>query len=133
VGYGGEIYRNPKLVDLEKYNAALPEKYQQNEGIINSTHNTYLDVTVRMGMVGLAFYLFILLTAAWMLWDIFRRQKEEFFRSWSICLFACLASIMIINFFADGLYGAQGIILYIILAMIGILWNLARQGRIVPD
>ena len=129
VGYGGEIYRNPKLVDLEKYNAALPEKYQQKEGITNSTHNTYLDVAIRMGLVGLGLYLFILLTAAWMLWDIFRRQKEEFFRSWSICLFACLASLMILLFFADALYGAQGIILYINLAMIGILWNLARQCR----
>ncbi len=39
---------------------------------------------------------------------------------------------MIINFFADALYGAQGIILYIILAMIGILWNLARKDQAVP-
>jgi hypothetical protein len=36
---------------------------------------------------------------------------------------------MILLFFADALYGAQGIILYINLAMIGILWNLARQCR----
>jgi hypothetical protein len=40
---------------------------------------------------------------------------------------------MILLFFADALYGAQGIILYIILAMIGILWNLARQCRSVPS
>ncbi len=133
VGYGGEIYRNPKLIDLEKYNAALPEKYQQKEGIINSTHNTFLDVAIRMGLVGLGLFLFIFLTATWMLWDIFRRRKEDFFRSWSIYLFACLTSIMIINFFADALYGAQGIILYVILAMIGILWNLARKDQTVPS
>ena len=133
VGYGGEIYRNPKLVNLEKYNAALPEKYQQKETMPNSTHNTYLDVAVRTGLVGLALFCLIILTAVWMLWDIFRRQKEEFFRSWSICLFACLASIMIINFFADGLYGPQGIILYIILAMIGILWNLSRKDQVVSE
>ena len=132
VGYGGEIYRNPKLIDLEKYNAALPEKYQQKEGIINSTHNTFLDVAIRMGLVGLGLFLFIFLTATWMLWYIFRRRKEDFFRSWSIYLFACLTSIMIINFFADALYGAQGIILYIILAMIGILWNLSRKDQSVP-
>ncbi|MDD4356756.1 MAG: O-antigen ligase family protein [Smithellaceae bacterium] len=130
VGYGGEIYRNPKLIDLEKYNASLPEKYQQKEGIINSTHNTFLDVAIRTGLVGLTLFCLVVLTALWMLWDIFfRRRSDEFFRSWSICLFACLASIMIINFFADALYGAQGIILYINLAMIGILWNLARQCR----
>lgn len=60
VGYGGEIYRNPNLVDLEKYNAALPEKYQQKEGITNSTHNTYLDVAIRMGLVGLGLYFLFL-------------------------------------------------------------------------
>ena len=132
VGYGGEIYRNSNLVNLEKYDAGLPEKYQQKKDIVKSTHNTFLDVTIRTGLVGLALFCLIILTAVWMLWDIFRRRKEEFFRSWSICLFACLASIMIINFFADALYGAQGIILYIILAMIGILWNLARKDQAVP-
>ncbi len=132
VGYGGEIYRNSNLVDLEKYDAGLPEKYQQKKDIVKSTHNTFLDVAIRTGLVGLVLFCLIVLTAVWMLWDIFRWRKDEFFRSWSICLFACLASIMIINFFADALYGAQGIILYIILAMIGILWNLARKDQAVP-
>jgi O-antigen ligase len=133
VGYGGEIYRNSHLVDLEKYDAGLPEKYQQKKDIVKSTHNTFLDVAIRTGLVGLALFCLIVLTAVWMLWDIFRRRKEEFFRSWSICLFACLASIMIIYFFADALYGAQGIILYIVLAMISILWNLARKDHTVPS
>ncbi len=133
VGYGGEIYRNSNLVNLEKYDAGLPEKYQQKKDIVKSTHNTFLDVAIRTGLVGLALFCLIILTAVWMLWDIFRRRKEEFFRSWSICLFACLASIMIINFFADALYGAQGIILYVILAMIGILWNLSRKDQAAPS
>ena len=133
VGYGGEIYRNSDLVNLEKYDAGLPEKYQQKKDIVKSTHNTFLDVAIRTGLVGLALFCLIILTAVWMLWDIYRRRQEEFFRSWSICLFACLASIMIINFFADALYGAQGIILYVILAMIGILWNLARKDQTVPS
>lgn len=163
VGYGGQIYSNPKLIDLEKYNASLPEKYQQNKFIwqiyskpklidlekydasllekyqhkkfiITSTHNTFLDVAIRTGLVGLTLFCLIVLTALWMLWDIFfRRRSDEFFRSWSIYLFACLVSIMILSFFLDALYGAQGIILYIILAMINILWNLARKDRAIPS
>jgi O-antigen ligase len=129
VGYGGQIYRNPKLIDLEKYNAALPEEYQQKNGIVKSTHNMFLDVTIRTGLVGLGFFLMIFLTALWMLWDIFRRRKEDFFRSWSICLFACLSSFAILALFGDALYGVQGTVLYVNLAMIGILWNLSRKEQ----
>ena len=139
VGYGGEIYGNNNLMDLEKYNARLPEKYQQKTMyknklfIITSTHNTFLDVAIRTGLVGLSLFCLIALTAAWMLWDIFRRRKEEFFRSWSICLFACLAAYMLQALFTDALYGTQGVLMYVNLAMIGILWNLARKDQPKPS
>lgn len=139
VGYGGEIYGNNNLMDLEKYNARLPEKYQQKTMyknklfIITSTHNTFLDVAIRTGLVGLFLFCLIALTAAWMLWDIFRRRKEEFFRSWSICLFACLAAYMLQALFTDALYGTQGVLMYVNLAMIGILWNLARKDQPKPS
>ncbi len=126
VGYGGEIYGNKKLVDLEKYNAKLPEKYQQKPEIVASTHNTFLDIAVRTGLVGLALFILIILTAVWMLWDIFRQRQDTFFRSWPICLFACLTGYLIQADFNDSLYGTQGVLLYIILAMIAILWNLRR-------
>ena len=129
VGYGGEIYRNSNLINLEKYNERLPEEYQQKNGIVKSTHNMFLDVTIRTGLVGLGLFLLIFLTAVWMLWDIFRQRKEDFFRSWSICLFACLSSFVILSLFADALYGVQGTLLYVNLAMIGILWNLSRKEQ----
>jgi O-antigen ligase len=135
VGYGGEIFRKNNMVNLDKYNASLPEKYRQ-EGILikgekkifNATHNAFLDVAVRTGLIGLALCCSILLTAFWMLVDVFRRRREEFFRSWSICLFACFTAYLIQAFFNDALYGAQGIILYFHLAMIAILWNLSRKN-----
>lgn len=169
VGYGGQIYGNKNLVDLGKYNARLPEKYQQkntydevlghflildmNQGkkmfnnkqlaqladvakkhkgeifIVTSTHNMFLDIAIRTGLVGLALFGLIILTAAWMLWDVFRRQREDFFRSWSICLFACLAAYLSQAVFNDALYGTQGVLMYVNLAMIGILWNLARKNQ----
>ena len=89
----------------------------------------FLDVTIRTGLVGLGFFLLIFVTAVWMLWDIFRRRKEDFFRSWSICLFACLSSFAILALFGDALYGVQGTVLYVNLAMIGILWNLSRENK----
>ncbi len=136
VGFGGKIFGNSNLVNLDEYNARLPEQYRQ-EGIlingkkmiINATHNTFLDVTIRTGLVGLALFCAILLTAFGMLGYVFWRRREEFFRSWSICLFACLAAYLIQAFFNDALYGTQGVILYVHLAMIGILWNLSLKGH----
>ncbi len=127
LGYGGEIYGNENLVDLGKYNTKLPESYRQSNPIISSTHNMFLDVTVRTGIVGLVLFCMLLLTALWMLWDVFRREKEDFFRSWSICLTACFTAYLIQAFFNDALYGTQGVLLYIQLAMIGILRNLAQK------
>jgi len=136
VGFGGKIFGNSNLVNLDEYNARLPEQYRQ-EGIlingkkmiINATHNTFLDVTIRTGLVGLALFCAILLTAFGMLGYVFWRRREEFFRSWSICLFACLAAYLIQAFFNDALYGTQGVILYVHLAIIGILWNLSLKGH----
>lgn len=128
VGYGGEIYSNPHLVDLKSYNARLPKEYQQEPWrIITSTHNTFLDVAIRTGLVGLALFGLIFAAAVWMLWDIFRRRREEFFRSWAICLLACLLSFMAQAVFTDALYGTQATVMYVNLAMIGILWRLAGQ------
>jgi O-antigen ligase len=130
VGYGGEIYRNPDLIDLKTYNKKLPKKYRQKPGrIVNSTHNTFLDVAIRTGLVGLALFCWITLTSFWMLWDVFRRREEEFFRSWAICLFASFTAFMVQAIFNDALYGTQAIAMYVNLAMIAILWNLARKKQ----
>jgi hypothetical protein len=44
-------------------------------------------------------------------------------------LFACLSSFAILALFGDALYGVQGTVLYVNLAMIGILWNLSRENK----
>lgn len=133
IGYGGQIYNNKKLVDLEKYNAKLPEKYQQKETILSGTHNMFIDVTVRTGLVGLVLFCMIILTAIWMLYDIFRRRREDFFRMWSISLFACFSAYLSLAFFLDALYGPQAVLMYVILAMINILWNLSQISRAKPS
>lgn len=127
IGFGQQIYTNPQLIDLKKYNQNLPLQYQMKSNYIyNSPHNTYLDIAVRTGIIGLIFFLSIPVTAALMLWQIWRKTRSEYFRSWAVCLLASLASIVVQAMFMD-LYDHSSVSFFTILAMITILWNLFRK------
>ncbi len=128
IGFGMQIFGNKNLVPLAKYNSKLPPEYQQNGDIIGSPHNTILDIAVRTGVVGLILFLYILITSLRMLWRTLKLKQGEYFKSWAICLFACLVSYMIPALFADATFGAQVIVFYTMLAMITILWNIAGQS-----
>jgi O-antigen ligase len=129
IGFGMQIYGNKNFLDLEKLNKQLPPEYQQNGGIIAAPHNTILDIAVRTGIVGLALFLYILITSLWMLWRTLNLKKDEYFKSWAICLFACFVSYMIPALFADTTFGPMAIIFYTMLAMITILWNLVQKDK----
>jgi len=128
IGFGMEIYGNKDLVDLKKLNSRLPAPYQQ-EKIILSPHNTILDVAARTGIIGGVLFLSILFAACLLLWKILRSPGDEYFRSWAICLTACLASFLAPALFADTAFGPQAVAFYTILAMITILWNLSRKEK----
>jgi len=44
-----------------------------------------------------------------MLWKTLSLKKDEYFRSWAICLFACFVSYMIPALFADTTFGPVAI------------------------
>jgi hypothetical protein len=62
-----------------------------------------------------------------MLWKTLKLKQGEYFTSWAICLFACLASFMIPALFADAAFGPRVVVFYTILAMITILWIIAQK------
>jgi O-antigen ligase len=125
VGFGMQIYSNKNVLDLEKYNMKLPVEDRQ-EKVAASPHNTFLDIALRTGIIGLFLYINILLCALLMLWQTGRRAGK-YFRSWSICLFASLMSFIMQALFADTASGPRAVVLYTILAMITIMWSLGRQ------
>jgi O-antigen ligase len=129
IGFGMQIYGNKNVLDLEKLNKQLPPEYQQNGGIITATHNTILDIAIRTGVVGLALFLYILITSLWMLWKTFRLTKNEPYKLLAIYLFASLTSFLLPALFADAMFGPRAIVFYTILAMITILWNLVQKEK----
>ena len=62
IGFGMQIYGNESLINLEKCNIQLTEEFRLKNSLF-LTHNTMLDITVRIVIVGLFLYLYILLTA----------------------------------------------------------------------
>ena len=127
IGFGMEIYGNKKIVDLERLNKQLPPEYQQDEPIVIYPHNTIFDIAVRTGIIGLALFLYILITSLWMLWRTFHLTKNKHYKLLAIYLFASLISFLIPALFADTTFGPVAVVFYTMLAMITILWNLARQ------
>lgn len=129
IGFGMEIYGNPQLVPLDRYNLQLPPEHRQLNTIVASPHSSFLDIAVRTGLVGLMLFMYILLSAGWMLWKIFCRNRDDDLRSWVIYLFAGFTSFILSSIFADAMYGPRVVVFYTTLAMITILWNLAFQSR----
>jgi O-antigen ligase len=125
-GFGMRIYNNPNLVDLEKLNNQFPAEYRQ-ENVIPYPHNTILDITARTGIIGLVLFLNILFVSFLLLWKTYRMTNSQYFKSWSICLTAGSISYLIPALFTDTTFGAKAIVFYTMLAMIVILWNLARK------
>lgn len=126
IGFGEQIYGNRSLINLEKYNNQLTTEFQQKE-IINSTHNTILDIAVRTGIVGLVLYLYILFTVVFMLWKSLRQTENAYHKSWLVCLLACFMSFIVSALFENATSGKPAVVHYTILAMIVILWRLVQK------
>jgi len=126
IGFGMETYGYSDFIDLAKYNAKIPPKYQQRT-IIKSPHNSFADIAVRTGVVGLILFLFIYFIFVRLGWKVIRYGKDDFIKDWGICIMAAFISVFIQELFADGMFGPQAIVLYTIFAIMTILWQLNTE------
>jgi len=126
IGFGMETYGYSDFIDLAKYNAKIPAQYQQKT-VIKSPHNSFADVAVRTGVVGLALFLFIYFVFVRIGWNIIRYGKDDFIKDWGVCIMAAFIGVFVQELFADGMFGPQAIVLYTIFAIITILWQLNKE------
>jgi O-antigen ligase len=124
IGFGMQTYDNKDLLD--KYNARVPVKYRQ-EPPIAAPHNLLFDVAVRTGLVGLSFFLCIVITFIRMSWKIIKYGKDDFIKNLGLYLVVAFIAFFIQSMFADSTFGLQVIVFYTILAMMTILWRLNME------
>jgi len=120
IGFGLETYRE---LDLEKYNKRLPEKIQRQQ-LIADPHNMILDVGVRAGVVGLAFFLGILFVFFRMCWLFAICGKDDFIKNWGRCLAGAFVVILTIGLFQPIFSHVPEVLLCIIFSGITVLWRL---------
>jgi len=84
---------------------------------------------VRVGIVGLCLYLFILYKFLSQSWILLRDGKNDFIRSWGLVLTAAFIAYLTKGLFDESLSRAPAIIFYTILAMQTILWKLNKEAE----
>lgn len=132
MGYGMDTYSNREIKEkFEEYGSQSPAKYRTSRYL--TPHNIFLDATLRMGIIGLMLYLWILFTAIRTCIRMFTQSRNDCVKKWSLCLLAVVAAYIVQGMFADVLYGVYLILFYTTLAMISILWRIHLKSEISPD
>jgi len=105
----------------DKYKARIPSKYRTH---IWAPHNTFISITVRLGLVGLGLFFYIVFMFLRMSWTVVKHGKDDFIKSWGLCIMAVFAAWFIKGMFEPALSHVPAIINYTIFAMMTILWKL---------
>ena len=124
VGFGMDTYADGKLVG--KYNAKLSPLDKQDQPM-PYPHNTFLDIAVRLGLVGLLIFFYIAFIYFRTGWLIMRNSQDDFLKGWAFCLMVSFLALLIIGMFESFLGFSVSIILYIQCAMMMILWRIYSE------
>jgi len=126
LGFGMRTYADKEIFDKYKqYKAMTHAKYRP--GQFHTPHNMLIDITVRLGFVGLALFFYMMFMPLYVGLKMVINGKNDFIRKWALCLLAVMVAFLIQGFFADILFGGYLIILYTILAMMTILWRINSE------
>jgi O-antigen ligase len=129
IGFGMQTFVND--VDKNLYMKRLPEKYRPE--LVYTPHNLLLDITVRLGLIGLILFLYIIFAFGKMCWKTMKYARDEDIKSYAECM-----AISFIAYFTIGvaepvfLFSASAIVFYVILAIMTILWHLNKNEDTLP-
>jgi putative inorganic carbon (HCO3(-)) transporter len=123
-----DMWHDQKLWD--KYSDRIPSKYRLSiaEHGFNTPHSIFISTTVRLGLVGLGLFFYILFIFARMSWIVVKNGKDDFIKSWGLCITAAFVAWFIKGMFEPALSHVPAIINYTILAMMTILWKLNTES-----
>ena len=126
----------PKAIDLKAYER-IPKKLRVEEWTPKETdvveylfkrpHNMFLNLGVRVGLVGLFLFLYLLFVAGKMCWKIVRHGKNDFLKEWGHCVTAALVMFLVKGCLDPIFTRLTEVALFTIFGMITIVWNLNEE------
>ncbi|MFH2218777.1 MAG: O-antigen ligase family protein [Pseudomonadota bacterium] len=135
-GFSIDTFRDPKIFNPDEYMKRIPDKYRKQPHGIYWPHNMLLSMGVRVGLIGLVLFLYLLFVPAKMCWHLIRSGGDEYIKNWGICLSSVYIMLCVHGLFNPIFTHFVDVIFYTILSMITILWRLnqddAHSGGQVP-
>lgn len=124
VGFGGETFEKYMW---DEYNPRIPPQLRHSDPF-QSPHGFVFAIMVRLGIVGLIIFGFIIIRAFQINRSILACQ-DAYIKRWGSYLLASFSGMLIAGFFGSILHGAAACNFYVLLAMITILWRLAHGAE----
>ena len=94
------------------------------EYLFKRPHNMFLIIGVRMGLVGLLFFLYLWFIAGKMCWKAMRHGTNDFLKGWGHCVMAAYVMFLVKGSLDPIFTHLTEVALFTILAMITIVWKL---------
>ena len=120
----GDMWHDQNFWD--KYSARIPSKLRTS---ITVPHSILVSITVRLGLVGLALFFYMIFAFARMAWVTIKHGKDDFIKSWGLCIVAAFVAWFVKGMFEPALSHVPAIVLYIIFALMTIILKLNSESN----
>jgi len=121
-GFAIDTFRNPELIDSDKYLQRIPEQYRNPPHPYLWPHNMLISMAVRIGFPGTLLFIYLLLVPVGMSVQLMRKGGDDFIRNWGRALFAVLLMCYIKGMFEPIFIHFVDTTIYSVWALITILW-----------
>jgi len=108
----------------DKYSAKVSS---ERRVVAIDPHNILVSTALRLGLVGLVLFFYIIFAFARMSCFTIKHGKDDFIKRWGLCITAVFVAWFIKGMFEPALSHVPAIILYTTFAMMTILWKLNSE------
>jgi len=128
IGTGFDARPYGEILDLKMYHERIPETFKKPY-FPNDPHNLLLGLTVRLGIVGLALFLYILFVFFRVCWNVTRYGRDDCIRGWGLCVSSLMVMFLVTGLFETHCGHMTEVVFYTLFAMITIVWSIdAEEG-----
>jgi O-antigen ligase len=123
IGFGMEMWHDMDL--WNKYTAKVSPRWRTAHAHVAC--NILVSTATRTGLIGLILFSYIILVFAKTCWSVIKYGKNDFIKSWGLCMTAAFVAFLVKGMFSPAVSHAPAVVFYTILAMVTILWKLDSE------